>query len=148
MTTEQADELQGVVRRNIRVLMALRNLDGPRQLAAVSGKPENWIAQKQSGRRRWHLDDLPAIAAALGVQSLDLLREVAELVAAATPTGTEGQRSSAVTDGSTGRWSDRGQHLRLVPPLVGDSASDYPDVTGQAVTLSGVTPRSGDADAA
>lgn len=87
------DPLQDVITRNVRVLMAVRGINTQQQLSDKVGIAKAELSKRFSGRQRWQVRDLPALASALGVEPPDLLRDIAQAIglpAAAAATGTEG----------------------------------------------------------
>jgi hypothetical protein len=83
--------LQGVVSRNVRVLMAVRGIETQKELAAKVGWIETKLTKSFRGDRKWSLEDLPVLADALGVTPGELLGEVGGLIGALSParTGTD-----------------------------------------------------------
>ena len=94
-------QLQAVVTRNIRVLMAVRGIETQKDLAAQLGWIETKLTKSLRGDRKWSLEDLPVLAEVLGVESADLIRDLGKLVTGSHShrTGTEG----AVGTGVSGR---------------------------------------------
>lgn len=73
MNAPQAQEL---LRRNVRVLMAARGIETVRELARIMGRNEGQLARQINGTRSWQVDDMSALANALGVTLPDLLNTV------------------------------------------------------------------------
>lgn len=80
------DPLQATISKNVKLLMALRDMATQQQLCRAIGIDKGELSRRFSGRQRWQVRDLGHLAKALGVQPGDLLREPAELVAAAVDT--------------------------------------------------------------
>lgn len=100
--------LQGVVSRNIRVLMAVRGIETQKDLAASIGWIETKLTKSFRGDRKWSLEDLPGLADALGVTPSELIGEVSGLIGAVGPTrtGTDGvthRVTQEYPEGITGR---------------------------------------------
>lgn len=91
-------DLQEVLRRNLRVLTAIRRMTQA-ELAAQIGSDRSTVAKRMNGQRDWSLQDLAKLARAFGVTAQELIGETSALVAAASParTGTEGTVSAGVS---------------------------------------------------
>jgi hypothetical protein len=116
------EELQRAISRNVKVLMAIRQIDQQRELAAALGMTAAELSRKLSNKRRWHLDDIAALAGALRVLPEDVARADVTRVAGAAQ--AEGSGSSATIGGTIRYESHRLSHLRLVSPLVSDPEGD------------------------
>lgn len=77
-------EMQRTVTRNVRILMATREMHEQRQLADLLGWTSSKMTKTFRGDRKWALDDLSALADALGVTPSALLGDTAQLVGAAS----------------------------------------------------------------
>lgn len=84
----EADDLQETIRRNVRVLMAIRGIDTVRALATLLGDNENHLSNRLTGRRKWQLDDIANLAHVFGVEPGLILGDTATLAGAIAPTGT------------------------------------------------------------
>lgn len=110
-------QLQAVVTRNIRVLMAVRDIETQKDLAVQLGWIETKLTKSLRGDRKWSLEDLPELARVFDVQPADLLGDVSHLVNIAAParTGTD-----SVTGGNTRRYAARnGAHVIQFPQRTG-----------------------------
>lgn len=97
-----SNDLQAVIRRNVKVLMAIKGIETSRALAREVGTNENLLTTKISGRRRWQLDDVEMLAEAFGVQPGLLLGDTATLVGASgRPPGTA---AANATTGEVNHW--------------------------------------------
>ena len=84
----EADNLQDTIRRNVRVLMAIRGISTVREFATLLGDNENHLGNRLTGRRKWQIDDLAKLAHVFDVAPGLLLGNTAELAGALAPTGT------------------------------------------------------------
>jgi hypothetical protein len=91
-------DLQEVLRRNLRVLIAIRRMTQG-ELAALLGSDRSTVAKRMNGQREWALQDLAKLAAIFGVTAQALIGDTSALVAATSPirTGTEGGVSAGVS---------------------------------------------------
>ena len=125
-----ADGMQQRVTQNVRVLMAVRRIMHQQQLAELIGWKQYDVSRRFSGRAKWQLEDLPKVAAALGVQPADLLKEVTEVVGAAAATGTDARPEGMIPDmircsslGSSRKIASSAQVIALPNIITGES--DY-----------------------
>lgn len=87
-------ELHDIVTRNLRVLMAIRGIEGYATLAKTLGIDAASVSNKMRGKRQWNLDDIEKLAAEFRVPASALIGDVAALVdPAKTATGTEVNRT-------------------------------------------------------
>jgi transcriptional regulator with XRE-family HTH domain len=90
------DDLQNVVTRNVRVLMAVQGIRQQQDLAARMGWRAPQLNKALNGTRRWTLEDLPVLSKAFNVPLVSLLGDTAELVGAASPHPMTGSVSRSV----------------------------------------------------
>lgn len=81
-------DLQEVLRRNLRVLTAIRRMTQG-ELAALLGSDRSTVAKRMNGQREWALQDLAKLAGIFGVTAQDLIGDTSHLVAATPATGTD-----------------------------------------------------------
>lgn len=97
-------DLQAVIRRNVKTLMAVQGIDTARVLAHLMGRPENTVARQLKGTRAFQLGDLPDLATALGSTPDRLLGDVASLVGAVAPVSAiSGRRTGSANTISRGQ---------------------------------------------
>jgi DNA-binding XRE family transcriptional regulator len=91
-------DLQEVLRRNLRVLTAIRRMTQA-ELALKLGSDRSTVAKRMNGQREWALQDLAKLAGVFGVTAQELIGDTSALVASAAPTrtGTEGGVSAGVS---------------------------------------------------
>jgi len=82
MTTSDA---QRTITRNVRILMAARDMNEQKQLGDALGWPSAKMAKTLNGSRKWSVEDLYEVAAVFGVTAGALLGDPAELIGAAGP---------------------------------------------------------------
>lgn len=73
-------ELQDVVTRNVRVLMAVRGIRHAKDLAAMLEVGPTTISQKMASKRQWDLDDIAKLAEAFAITPASLLSDVQAIV--------------------------------------------------------------------
>lgn len=76
-----ADDLQNNLRRNVKVLMALRGIDTKRELARRLETNENHLSSQINGRRKWTLDDVAKLATVFGISPGLLIEDTEGLLA-------------------------------------------------------------------
>lgn len=102
----EADNLQQTIRRNVRVLMAIRGISTTRALATLLGDNENHLSNRLNGRRKWQLDDIAKLANVFHVEAGLILGDTATLAGAIAPTGTG---SNPVPSSATSGYSRRNE---------------------------------------
>jgi hypothetical protein len=86
MAAMETSEAQRNITRNVRILMAARDMYEQRQLADALGWPSAKMTKTLKGDRRWSVEDLYEVAQVFGITAGALLGSTAEVVAAAGPT--------------------------------------------------------------
>lgn len=112
----EADDLQQTIRRNVRVLMAIRGISTTRALATLLGDNENHLSNRLNGRRKWQLDDIAKLANIFHIAPGLILGDTAELAGAIAPTGTA---NSGITTNLNRRYSPLKRPPLSAAPQVG-----------------------------
>lgn len=86
MAAMETSEAQRNITRNVRILMAARDMIEQRQLAEALDWPSAKMTKTLKGDRRWSVEDLYEVARVFGISAGALLGSTAEIVAAAGPT--------------------------------------------------------------
>jgi transcriptional regulator with XRE-family HTH domain len=108
-------ELQDVVTRNVRVLMAIRGITEDREVARMIGVDASTISYKLRGRRQWSLDDIEKLAHAFDVPASTLLGDAQAVIGPALATGMS-QPTYGSVQGRTPAC-DRTDHVATVIPF-------------------------------
>jgi len=85
MAAMQTSEAQRNITRNVRILMAARDMYEQKQLGEALGWPSAKMTKTLNGSRKWSVEDLYEVAAVFGVTAGALLGDPAELIGAAGP---------------------------------------------------------------
>jgi len=85
MAAMNTSDAQRNITRNVRILMAARDMYEQRQLADALGWPSAKMTKTLKGDRKWSVEDLYEVAAVFGVAAGALLGNPAELIGAAGP---------------------------------------------------------------
>lgn len=80
------EDLQGVITRNVKILMVVRGIATNRELAKLLDQVETHVSNRIAGRRKWQVSDLAALGRAFGIEPGALLGDTAAVVQAAGPT--------------------------------------------------------------
>lgn len=86
-------EAQRNITRNVRILMAARDMYEQRQLADALGWPSAKMTKTLKGDRRWSVEDLYEVAQVFGIAAGVLLGSTTDVVGAAGPTAAVGNGS-------------------------------------------------------
>lgn len=94
----ETSEAQRNITRNVRILMATRDMTRQSQLVEALGWPQAKVTKTLNGDRRWSVEDLYELATVFGISAGALLGTTAEVVAAAGPT------TANAVNGSVTSW--------------------------------------------
>ena len=86
MAAMETSEAQRNITRNVRILMAARDMYEQRQLADALGWPSAKMTKTLKGDRRWSVEDLYEVAQVFGITAGVLLGSTTDVVGAAGPT--------------------------------------------------------------
>jgi hypothetical protein len=100
MAAMETSDAQRNITRNVRILMAARDMFEQRQLADALGWPSAKMTKTLKGDRRWSVEDLYEVAGIFGITPGALLGSSAEVVAAAGPAVAAVGTTSGSTRGS------------------------------------------------
>lgn len=79
---------QDAVTRNVRVLMAMRQIDEQQQMAELLGWNASKLSRTLNGGRKWQIEDLIWVGTVFNIEPGLLLGNTATLAGAIAPTGT------------------------------------------------------------
>lgn len=97
MAAMETSEAQRNITRNVRILMAARDMYEQRQLADALGWPSAKMTKTLKGDRRWSVEDLYEIARVFGITAGVLLGSSADVVGAVGPTVAAPANGSVTT---------------------------------------------------
>lgn len=86
MAAMDTSDAQRNITRNVRILMAAREMYEQRQLAEALSWPSAKMTKTFKGDRRWSVEDLVEVAGVFGIAPGALLGSSTEIVGAAGPT--------------------------------------------------------------
>lgn len=84
----ETSEAQRNITRNVRILMATRDMTTQRDLVNALGWPQAKVTKTLNGDRRWSVEDLYEVAQVFGIPAGTLLGGTADVVGAVGPTQT------------------------------------------------------------
>ena len=130
MAAMETSEAQRNITRNVRILMAARDMYEQRQLADALGWPSAKMTKTLKGDRRWSVEDLYEVAQVFGITAGVLLGSTTDVVGAAGPTVAVPANGSVTSRYSRPEQRDVVREAQVIPfPLrrKGVALSDAPN---------------------
>jgi transcriptional regulator with XRE-family HTH domain len=118
------EDLQEVLRQNLRVLLAIRRMSHA-ELAARLGTDRATVTKNMNGHRKWSLQDLATLGEIFGVNAPSLIGDVSELIQAMGPTRVATGTDHQVSSRANARYQGANDAQIIPFPQVGLAAQCY-----------------------